>query len=125
MNSVIQAIADGSLSSTDFPFTRESNSERKSEKTKEKDTSGGSSLRKGQQPRWADKKSKKGKEEKKAPTGPRVIVYFVGGVTYSEMRSAYELSSRLNRQVIIGGDYLITPDSFLESIRSLKQLDAV
>jgi hypothetical protein len=53
----------------------------------------------GAQPRWADKKPKKGKEEKKASNGSRIIVFVIGGVTYSEMRTAYELSNKLGRQV--------------------------
>ena len=44
----------------------------------------------------------KGKDEKKSPTGPRVIIYVIGGITYSEMRTAYELSKKFGRQVTIG-----------------------
>jgi syntaxin-binding protein 1 len=85
----------------DHPFVRESKSDKKGGK-KSPESETGASLRKGQQPRWADKKPKKGKEEKKAPSGPRIIIFVLGGVSYSEVRATYELSNKLNRQITIG-----------------------
>ncbi|ETO07934.1 syntaxin binding protein [Reticulomyxa filosa] len=42
------------------------------------------------------RKHKKGTETEKAPSGPRIIVYILGGVTYSELCTCYELSEKHN-----------------------------
>lgn len=34
--------------------------------------------------------------------GPRVTVFILGGVTFSEMKAAYDVTKQMNRQVIIG-----------------------
>uniref|UniRef100_A0AC35U9I5 Syntaxin-binding protein 1 n=1 Tax=Rhabditophanes sp. KR3021 TaxID=114890 RepID=A0AC35U9I5_9BILA len=55
-------------------------------------------------------------------TGPRVIVYIVGGMTYSEIRAAYEVTKKKNPwEVIIGSDQIITPDKFLGNLRELNK----
>ncbi|VDK74002.1 unnamed protein product, partial [Anisakis simplex] len=44
--------------------------------------------------------------------GPRLIVFVVGGVTYSEMRAAYEVTKEKKPwEIVIGSDQLITPTS--------------
>ena len=35
-------------------------------------------------------------------SGPTIIIFVVGGLTYSEMRAAYEASEATNREVIVG-----------------------
>ena len=35
-------------------------------------------------------------------SGPTIIIFVVGGLTYSEMRAAYEASEITNREVIVG-----------------------
>ncbi|UYV68662.1 STXBP1 [Cordylochernes scorpioides] len=53
----------------------------------------------------------------------RCIVFIVGGVCYSETRSAYEVTGRYNPkwEVIIGSDLVITPKKFMEHIQNLSQ----
>lgn len=34
--------------------------------------------------------------------GPRVTVFILGGVTFTEMKAAYDVTKQMNRQVIIG-----------------------
>ena len=52
---------------------------------------------------------------------PRIIVFFLGGLTYSECRVAYEVTQEQNNQwdVLIGGTQLITPKLFLENLSAL------
>ena len=51
---------------------------------------------------------------------PRLIVFVVGGMTYSEMRCAYEVTNEYkNWEVIIASDHIITPIQFLKDCRSL------
>ncbi|GMT05231.1 hypothetical protein PENTCL1PPCAC_27405, partial [Pristionchus entomophagus] len=53
---------------------------------------------------------------------PRLIIFIVGGVTYSEMRVAYEISKdKKPWEVVIGSDQIITPDQFLSNLRELNK----
>ncbi|RUS18043.1 Sec1-like protein [Endogone sp. FLAS-F59071] len=68
---------------------------------------------------------KKGKPgEANAPklaSGPPIIIFIAGGMTYSEIRSAYELAETFNREVYIGSTHILTPTFFIEDLKQMRK----
>eukprot|EP01114_Cavostelium_apophysatum_P002022 TRINITY_DN1176_c0_g1_i1.p1 TRINITY_DN1176_c0_g1~~TRINITY_DN1176_c0_g1_i1.p1 ORF type:complete len:627 (+),score=182.39 TRINITY_DN1176_c0_g1_i1:2117-3997(+) len=116
LKNIGESALDNTLSSTEFPAVRGENAASDAR-------SAAKSMRKpGAQPKWAAEKTKKNQQ---TMTGPRLIIFIAGGVTLSETRAAYELTKKLNREVIIGGTSVITPKSFVEELKLVKTLDKV
>ncbi|XP_075038711.1 syntaxin-binding protein 3 [Mixophyes fleayi] len=60
------------------------------------------------------------REERK--TTSKLIIFVIGGITYSEIRCAYEVTqSNKFVQVIIGSTHIITPKKMLDDIRDLTK----
>ena len=66
-------------------------------------------------PKWQSRSKAKGF------SGNRLIVFVAGGLTFSEIREVYKLSEELQREIIIGATEILTPNSFLQSVRELKK----
>jgi len=50
------------------------------------------------------------------------MVFIMGGLTYSEMRVAYEVTRDVkNWEVIVGADHVIMPEAFLNDLRDLDK----
>ncbi|KAG4090299.1 Sec1-like protein [Neocallimastix lanati (nom. inval.)] len=115
------------LNTTIFPATKEPGTHKKPEvETNLK----GTSLR-STKPSWAKKSADRDKQkdigspalsekEDLRKRGPRTIIFVVGGLDYSEMRSVYELCNEYSRDIIIGSTHIITPISYMKSIQQLK-----
>ena len=66
--------------------------------------------------------SRQSAEGKQAPTraGPRLLVVVLGGMCYSEVRAAYELTKKYDRQVCVGSSELVTPQRYLDLLTLLS-----
>jgi len=51
----------------------------------------------------------------------RIIVCFIGGVTYAEMQMAHQIAAERGVEVLIGGDDIITPSIFMERVNGLRR----
>lgn len=51
--------------------------------------------------------------------GPAVILFIVGGVTFSEIRTVYETSRLSGKQCFIGGTSLMTPPFLLGKLKAM------
>ncbi|KAF8637589.1 hypothetical protein AX17_002658 [Amanita inopinata Kibby_2008] len=116
LRAVIEDHVANKLDNSLFPYVRESPSSIPPPVSLRTATSPTTSLR-SQKPAWH-----------RAPRqGPatveirqRVIVFVVGGVTYSEIREAYQLSTPLNKDIYIGSTHTTTPRHFVDDLKVLE-----
>lgn len=60
------------------------------------------------------------REDKKSVS--KLIIFVIGGITYSEIRCAYEVSqANKSVQVMIGSTHIITPNTMLDDIKDLTK----
>ncbi|KAJ4788921.1 Syntaxin-binding protein 1 [Rhynchospora pubera] len=53
--------------------------------------------------------------------GQRIFVFIIGGATRSELRVVHKLSSKLQREIILGSSSLDDPHTFITKIKMLSQ----
>ena len=91
---VIEDFFNSSLDSSLFPFVKAADSAATSTSASKK---AGTSLRSGK-PTWQSGATSSSSNK----TGPRLIIFVAGGLSFSEMRAVYEATKQFKRQVYIG-----------------------
>ena len=66
-----------------------------------------------------------GEEARPTYQGARVIVFVVGGMTYSEMRAMYRAMGETKREILIGSTHVTTPNKFLNEVLNELGTDAI
>ncbi|KAJ1555099.1 vacuolar sorting protein VPS33/slp1, partial [Nowakowskiella sp. JEL0078] len=64
------------------------------------------------------------KSEDLLKNGPRVIIFVIGGITFSEMRACAEITKKETREVIIGSTHICNPKDFLDILKTLHKANA-
>jgi len=64
--------------------------------------------------------AKFGRKDQGAYNGSRYMVFVAGGVAYSELRVAHDVMGSTNKEVIIGGTHLISPQQFIDDVAELN-----
>ena len=54
---------------------------------------------------------------------PRFIVFVLGGITFSEMRSAYEIAEQRGVNLYIGSTNTLTPTEYIQDLSNLPPAD--
>ncbi|TRM65537.1 Sec1-like protein [Schizophyllum amplum] len=95
-----------------FPYVKESPASLPPPTTLRAHSSQSTSLR-SQKPAWhrAPKPAVDNRE--------RLLLFVAGGMTYSEIREAYQLSNTLNRDIYIGATHTINPRHFIDDLKVL------
>lgn len=50
----------------------------------------------------------------------RSIIFVAGGVSFAEMRNAYEVMEQHKKEVVIGGTSFLTPNAYVEQLRLIR-----
>ncbi|GBE61308.1 syntaxin binding protein [Babesia ovata] len=51
------------------------------------------------------------------PRGGRIMVYIIGGITFSEMRTVHDMAEKMQADVYLGGDSILVPSDVLENMK--------
>jgi len=117
-----QELINNTLSSDEYPYVKGGKDVDEDVKSSTKEDIKSVRSQKTQ-PKWVKDKHK---AEKLSANKPKLIIFIAGGMTYSEMRAAYELTTKNeDREVIIGSSNIIVPDEFVKNLRDLQKLDQV
>eukprot|EP01132_Coremiostelium_polycephalum_P009201 gene9201-11276_t len=113
---IAENLVNDTLPSSDFPFVKEEPIAKSSSAPVSKVSLKG----KSKQPRWADPGQQ---VEETKYTGSKLIVFMIGGMTYSEMRCIYELAAYYKKNIYIGSTGVLLPKNYVDEILNLKRIE--
>jgi syntaxin-binding protein 1 len=129
LKNILQDLGDGILDIEKYPYIRDPLTLQSSMKANESNGQFSvptTSLRTAK-PSWHTKKAADSSSTDKEKTiaedrkrNGRIIVFIIGGMTYSEMRSGYEIGNILRKDVYIGSTHIMTPASFVQNLKVLR-----
>ncbi|RCH87073.1 vacuolar sorting protein VPS33/slp1 [Rhizopus stolonifer] len=117
---IVEGHIDGTIDQSLFPNNIRNVKQRNTRKNTEEAVKEVPKLR-VYKTQWHKKSSKGTNAAPKPPSGPPIIIFIVGGMTYSEIRSAYEIAETFDREVYIGSTHIITPDKFVTDLGKLDK----
>lgn len=68
--------------------------------------------------------SRWGRSNQAQYTGGRFLVFIAGGIAYSELRTGHDLMVQNNKEVILGGTHIISPENFVRNVAALNPASA-
>jgi syntaxin-binding protein 1 len=118
---IIQELAAGTLAKNQYRYLKD-----KEPPAVDLNASKGASrapgpVRSVRQSRWREQTAEEKKYVDETPTTPRLIVFVAGGVTYSEVREAYDAAAKHSRDIIICSTHTINGDQFIEELRPTSE----
>ncbi|KAF9461225.1 Sec1-like snare protein [Collybia nuda] len=115
LRTILEDHAAGKLDNTLFPYVKEAPSTAPVAASLRSPPPQATSLR-SQKPSWhrAAKPGTAASENRQ-----RIIVFVAGGMTYSEVRETYQLSTTLSKDIFIGSTHIVTPRHFIDDLKVL------
>ncbi|CCH41687.1 hypothetical protein BN7_1228 [Wickerhamomyces ciferrii] len=114
MNSIITNVLSNTLDDIRFPYIKDKPIDLENDISRTNSTSTASLKNPKHKASWAKTNTQF------KPPRQRIFYFIAGGATYSEIRTAYELSNKFEKDVIIGSDDLITPIQFIGEVKKLS-----
>ncbi|EPY51324.1 SNARE binding protein Sec1 [Schizosaccharomyces cryophilus OY26] len=108
LKAVMESLVQDDLDKELFPFIRDLNPETELEVEQ-------TSLR-SSRPSWTRSRSIATRLPKE-----KFLVFVAGGTTYSELRSCYEISEKLNKNILIGSTSCYSPNEWLEFFSKFRK----
>ncbi|KAK5660319.1 hypothetical protein OQA88_12859 [Cercophora sp. LCS_1] len=105
VKNILESVCNGTLDPAIFPYTVEPDDPNQDQVVQ-------TSLRSAA-PRWASA------NRRQVENRQRIIVFVAGGATYSEARTCYEVSEKLNRDVFLVTSHMLKPGFFLRQVKEL------
>ncbi|CDZ98136.1 Vesicle trafficking protein Sec1 [Phaffia rhodozyma] len=106
------------LDAREFPYVKDAPVEVVARSTSVPSIAPSSGSLRSQRPNW-HRAGASGASNTKDTVKQRLILFVAGGITYSEMRSAYQVGAALGREVIIGSTHIITPEAFIRDLKAV------
>ncbi|KAG5734245.1 Protein transport protein sec1, partial [Termitomyces sp. T112] len=115
LRAVLEEHVAGKLDNSLFPYVKEAPSAVPTPSSLRSPPPQPTSLR-SQKPSWHRARSGVSQVEIRG----RILVFVVGGTTFSELRECYQSSSALNRDIYLGSTHTITPRQFVDDLKALE-----